>query len=153
MTDDMMEQACRSWLAHRGYLITKLEATKVDGVEAFVLPTPSDATASNERPLEAPLSRFDEFWALYPRKVGKEAARKIYEKNDLATQAEIITGLENHLAANAFSNEKVYIKHPSTWLTQKVWKDEPEKRAFPKPQVGGVRESRKALDAFLESDD
>lgn len=60
MTDDMMEQACRSWLAHRGYLITKLEPTKVDGIEAFVLPL------SNERPLEAPLSRFDEFWALYP---------------------------------------------------------------------------------------
>lgn len=142
MNDVEFEKATVSWLASRGYLIQKLEPGEIPGT--FEVPLPL------ERPLSAPESRFNEFWAMYPRKVGKEAAKKIFEKNDLATQQDIIDGLNIHIEANAFSNEKCYIKHPSTWLTQKVWKDEPEKRAFPKPQIGN--RNRDALDAFLQED-
>lgn len=140
MNDETFEQATISWLARRGYLIQKLEPGEIPGT--FEVPA--------ERPLEAPVSLFDDFWALYPRKVGKEAARKIFEKKDLATQTDIIARLRKHLDGNGFSNEKTYIKHPSTWLTQKVYLDEPENKGWTKPQIGGKTNSRKALDAFLE---
>lgn len=141
MTDDEFEKAAVSWLARRGYLIQKLEPTTVAGIEAFIVPTP------DETPLDRPESRFDEFWQLYPRKIGKEAARKIFEKLDLGSQNNATRGLRRHLEAEAFSNEKCYIKHPSTWLNQKVYLDDPETRAWRKPQVGN--RDRSALDSWL----
>lgn len=143
-----LEATLVHWLSQRGYLIQKLEPVdmEIEGVkvEAYKLPeTP-------ETPLNRPLSRFDEFWQLYPRKIGKEAARKIFEKLPEDVQEGAIVGLVNHLEAEAFSSERCYIKHPSTWLNQKVYLDEPEKRSFKKPQIG-PSSNRKALDDWLNS--
>lgn len=155
MTDEDFEKAVVSWLASRGWLCQKLEPTTVAGIEAFVLPTPNEVMAKSEaladrlEALDRPESRFDEFWRLYPRKTGKEAARKIFEKLDLTSQNNATRGLKKHLEAEAFSPEKCYIKHPSTWLNQKVYLDDPEPRNWRKPQVGGTTPKRKALDDWL----
>lgn len=70
--------------------------------------------------------RFDEFWAAYPRKTVKSAARKAYAKAvKKARHDEIMFGLSRHLPALQ-AKEQQFIPHPATWLNQERWSDEPE---------------------------
>jgi hypothetical protein len=65
---------------------------------------------------------FETFWGVYPRKVGKGAARKAY-RNALkrASSEEILAGAKRYAASNP---DPEYTKHPSTWLNADCWLDE-----------------------------
>jgi len=72
---------------------------------------------------------FAEFWERYPRRIGKAAARKAYAKALKAgTHDEIMFGLSQQMPS-LVSREQQYIPHPSTWLTQERWNDEPDHNA------------------------
>jgi len=72
---------------------------------------------------------FEEFWDRYPRRIGKAAARKSYAKAMKATtHDEIMFGLSQQMPSLA-SREQQYIPHPSTWLNQERWNDEPDHNA------------------------
>jgi hypothetical protein len=72
---------------------------------------------------------FEEFWDRYPRRIGKAAARKSYVKAmKAATHDEIMFGLSQQMPSLA-SREQQYIPHPSTWLNQERWNDEPDHNA------------------------
>ena len=69
---------------------------------------------------------FGEFWARYPRKVAKGAARKAYAKAlKLTTHDEIMFGLSQQIEMFEVK-EKAFIPHASTWLNAERWEDEPE---------------------------
>lgn len=74
------------------------------------------------------MTDFDQFWALYPRRVAKETARKALEKAlkkvDLAT---ILQGVR-HYVEEVKETERQFIAHPATWLNQQRWDDEYETR-------------------------
>lgn len=65
---------------------------------------------------------FETFWKKYPRRVGKGAARKAFDK------ARKKTTLDKMLEAiNAYilhKPERIDFKHPATWLNQECWDDE-----------------------------
>lgn len=69
---------------------------------------------------------FREFWAIYPRRVAKEAARKAYAAalEDGADVAALIEGARRYAAARAGEAER-YTAHASTWLRGQRWQDEP----------------------------
>jgi hypothetical protein len=75
-------------------------------------------------------TRFDHFWAMYPRKVGKDAAWKAWQKRRPDAD-----GLEAILAALAWQSRSSdwlrdggqFIPNPATWLNQARWQDEPRK--------------------------
>jgi hypothetical protein len=68
---------------------------------------------------------FDEFWELYPRKVGKIDAEKSYGKAmKLATIDQIREGAKK-FAARCQNTEPQYIPHPATWLNAGRWDDQP----------------------------
>lgn len=70
--------------------------------------------------------QFERFWNAYPRRIGKGAARKAFEKAlKLATGDEIMTGLRRQASYFA-SQEQRFIPHPTTWLNQERWADEPQ---------------------------
>ncbi len=70
--------------------------------------------------------QFDAFWQVYPRKVGKGAARKAWAKATTACPAaDIIAAAERFAAQRAGQNPK-YTPHPTTWLNGERWSDEPE---------------------------
>lgn len=72
------------------------------------------------------LSQFEAFWSSYPRRVGKGAARKAFEKAmKLATFDEVMNGLRRQISYYA-TREHQFIPHPSTWLNQERWCDEPQ---------------------------
>jgi uncharacterized protein YdaU (DUF1376 family) len=69
-----------------------------------------------------PSAEFMTFWSAYPNKVKKFEALKAWEKaiktDDPST---IINGLRNF----KFPDDPQFNPHPSTWLNQKRWLDEP----------------------------
>lgn len=67
---------------------------------------------------------FDEFWSVYPRKVGKADALKAYTKAlKSASAAEILEGAKRY--AQDPNREPEYTAHPATWLNRGSWSDDP----------------------------
>lgn len=67
---------------------------------------------------------FDIFWSTYPRRVGKDAARKAFAKAiDRAPVDAVLAGAERYAAQRA-NQDPSYTAHPSTWLNQGRWMDE-----------------------------
>jgi len=139
MTDDDFERAAVSWLTTRGYTVTKRGTDLLNDLEASVGAVKASRT-------EAP-TVFDEFWALYPRKVGKAAARKAFIK--AWDPRVVVNGLKAWLSVDAFNSDPNYILHASTWLNQKCYNDIPMPyKGIQKPTQGPSR-TRKALDDWL----
>ena len=66
---------------------------------------------------------FDEFWKLYPRRIGRLAAERAYEKaRKRATADAILAGLM--LFNRNLPHEERFICHAQTWLNQGRWMDE-----------------------------
>ncbi len=70
---------------------------------------------------------FDSFWAEYPKKVGKDDARKAWKKRkvgkDLAEQ--MIAAVKVQRASQQWAKDGgQYIPNPATWINQGRWQDE-----------------------------
>ena len=76
-------------------------------------------------------SRFDAFWAAYPKKIGKDAAAKSFEKRsvDDALLATMLAKIEEWRTTEDWTKERgKYIPNPATWLNQGRWQDEAQVR-------------------------
>lgn len=72
-------------------------------------------------------SDFLDFYAAYPRHVGKEAARRAFVKVVKAgtPAADIVEGARRYAAATAAAaTETRYVAHPATWLNAGRWSDD-----------------------------
>lgn len=72
------------------------------------------------------LSDFDHWYAIYPRHVGKIAARRAYEravKKHGASIEQLLAGAERY-AQERRGQEPQFTKHPATWLSAGCWEDE-----------------------------
>lgn len=70
---------------------------------------------------------FERFWQAYPKKVGKDAARKSFDKRN--PSEDLVAAMTSALAVQVNSlqwqkNEGEFIPHPATWLNQGRWQDE-----------------------------
>lgn len=73
-----------------------------------------------------PRATFNHFYMAYPRKVGKEAARRAFEKAAKTTDPQLIVEGARRYASDPNLPEKRFIPHPATWLNAGRWEDEPE---------------------------
>ena len=70
---------------------------------------------------------FDEFYKLYPRKVGRFMANKSFKKLSRRDKMLAYDGLLNYIGFWEHNKtEKQFIPHPSTWINQRRWEDEIE---------------------------
>lgn len=72
--------------------------------------------------------RFDRFWSAYPNKVGKGAARRIFDrlKPDDAMVDRMIAAIEAQRGSAQWTKDNgQFIPHPSTWLNREGWEDQP----------------------------
>lgn len=70
---------------------------------------------------------FDRFYAEYPRKVGKDAARKAFAKrsvDDVMLVAMVAAISRQGLAEKCARGESQFVPHPATWLNEGRWQDE-----------------------------
>lgn len=72
----------------------------------------------------APKGAFDVFWAEYPKKVGKEAARKAFAKVKVPIET-LTAAIQRQKGSDQWTRDNgQYIPNPATWLNQGRWEDE-----------------------------
>lgn len=74
------------------------------------------------------LKGFDEFWLYYPKKVGKQAAKKAWKRaiKDECHEVIIESVKTQKKWPQWLNNNGQYIPNPATWLNQGRWEDETE---------------------------
>jgi len=76
------------------------------------------------------LIEFEEFWSVYPRKVGKGQARAAFKAAlRKATKDELVSAVTKY-AEQVRGKDIAYIAHASTWLHGERWLDETEATAW-----------------------
>ena len=83
---------------------------------------------SNPNPKGNARARFDAFWSAYPKKVGKGAAEKAFERchadDELLARMLGAVGQAKDSAQWRAENGR-FIPNPATWLNQRRWEDDP----------------------------
>lgn len=69
---------------------------------------------------------FEEWWTIYPRRIGKGAARKAYAKAVRSVPRSRLLEAATAYAVTREGEDQNFTPHPSTWLNQERWNDEPE---------------------------
>lgn len=108
---------------------------------------------------------FDNFWLIYPRRVGKGSAQKAFAKAIESTSVDEVMAGANRLANDPNLPLIQFIPYPATWLNREGWNDEPyparertkeelaaeaaEKAA--KRRLAELAESRRILEASAEA--
>jgi hypothetical protein len=67
---------------------------------------------------------FDDFWAIYPRKVKKADALKAFKRARKTTDLEVILDAVKLYAKSVDGKEQSYVAHASSWLNGQRWEDE-----------------------------
>ena len=106
-------------------------------------------------PAASPTIGFDEFWERYPRKVGKEAARKAWAKLVKAKTdpQTIMDRLDIWLEFWDVPRQGVqYVKHPQGWMNSGLYLDDPRiERVAPQHNRTPVASSRR-FSTVIEGD-
>lgn len=102
--------------------------------------------------------RFNEFWAAYPKKIGKAAAKKSWArvKPTAELHSSIMKAVEAQKRSEQWHRENGrYIPNPATWLNQGRWDDEIKTeysntriRSDPKADSGNSLEQTYKLSGF-----
>ena len=79
---------------------------------------------ASELALVPPAPSFDDFWATYPRKDDKTAARKAWDRATKHTDPQNILDGATRYAQDP-NREKQFTKLPTTWLNAGAWDNEP----------------------------
>lgn len=83
--------------------------------------------------LELVNDTFARFWSTYPRKVGKQAAQRAFEKAISKYDVNVILEGLDRMVADPNLPDKQFLPHPSTWLNEGRWEDE----AYPQRERDG----------------
>lgn len=78
--------------------------------------------------------RFNRFWEVYPKKVGKGAARKSWDKCRPSEEltARMIAAVRQQAQSDQWRRDGgQYIPNPATWLNQERWEDEVRESTAP----------------------
>ena len=70
---------------------------------------------------------FDEFWAIYPRKVGKISAKRTFDRIAPSRELldEMISAVDHQSRCDQWTRDGGrFIPHPATWLGREGWNDE-----------------------------
>ncbi len=112
--------------------VSVIGVLKREGVENKVLISPlrgakdKDKDKAKDKDKESSIG-FENFWKAYPRRVGRSAALKAWDK--ISPEPElvqiILKAIESHRNCEQWRSQGgKFIPHPSTWINQKRWEDE-----------------------------
>lgn len=107
-------------------------------------PDPNRSADADPKNSQKGSGGFDDFWAVVPRKVGKQAARRAWEKAVKLEDPQVIVQKMREYRDDPNRVEE-FTKHPSTWLNAGCWDDDP----LPARNQG--KKQPNDLDAFLDA--
>lgn len=67
---------------------------------------------------------FENFWAAYPRRIGKGHARRAYAKALKLEEASVIISAAIEFSNIVSGSDIKYVPHPTTWLNGERWDDD-----------------------------
>lgn len=107
------------------------------------------ANASNNTPSSSSKGwleeQFETFWSIYPRKVGKQAAKKAFAKVPKSELPKLIPAVEAQKASRQWTRDGgQFVPYPATWLNQGRWDDEVDDAG------GGSKEAQQLQDQYNE---
>lgn len=129
---------------------------------------PQEETKGNEETIATRAKMtdkdFDIFWSSYPRKVGKQDAKKAFRKIKPDLLSTILAAIVSQCKTEQWMTDNGnYIPYPSTWLNGKRWEDEtteyvPQKKGYTpaaerqsiKPTENDVNQTQKFLKKLRE---
>jgi hypothetical protein len=109
-----------SGVARRKHAGSRTEADSEAEPKQNEAPTRPDPT---ESPSDS--DRFDEFWDIYPRRVGRGQAVKAWKTATRKAEADVILTAAAVFAESVRDKDPTYIAHPTTWLNGERWLDAP----------------------------
>lgn len=98
---------------------------------------------SEPKPINEPINKpikesisidFEEFWDLYPKKIGKLAALAAFKKAVKICDPEIILNAAELFAEQRFGQDDKFTPNPATWLAQGRWDDKTTVKRGPPSQ-------------------
>ena len=92
--------------------------------ESNPIQSESKSKSETESNAHARETAFDRFWSAYPKRVGKEAARKAFAKVKAPVDILIAAVDAQKRSAQWQKDNGQYIPNPATWLNQGRWEDE-----------------------------
>ena len=104
------------------------------------IPGQEKGTKENLREENRSTDSFEQFWTNYPKKVGKDAARKAWEKRrpDQALVKTFLGAVAHQRQSPQWRKDGgQFIPNPATWLNQGRWQDELQdgkRSAFERPR-------------------
>lgn len=107
------------------------EAEAEAKTEAHALDTARAGEASPSSPLPAPMD-FELLWTAYPRKSGKDAARRAYEavRDRMPSIEEVVASVQAQAASYQWTREGGrFVPGLAKWLERGQWADEPSQVA------------------------
>jgi hypothetical protein len=134
-SDDSMHSTCVA------------DATQVIANEHLDVSVFVSVSDNSSPPLAA--GGFDGFWAAYPRKVGKDAARKAFDKRkpDSTLLAQMLSAIARQIDTEQWRKDGgQFIPHPATWLNEGRWQDESEPIDL---QSNAAKSARDETEAYL----
>jgi hypothetical protein len=104
-----------------------LEGASIRGLAKPLIPVPDPDPVLMLKEEEG-RDRFERFWRTYPKRKGKDAAWRAWQKrdpDDVLTET-IIAAVQEQMRDPQWIKEGgQYIPHPATWLNAARWQDEP----------------------------
>jgi hypothetical protein len=107
----------------------KEEKKEQDSYSLYLGNCSANSTANcsaNEKGGRKRAQGFDEFWLAYPRKIGKAAAERAWDRHKPPLE-DVLKAIEVQKASDQWQkNDGQFIPHPTTWLNQGRWEDDVE---------------------------
>jgi uncharacterized protein YdaU (DUF1376 family) len=124
---DRIENASKAGRASANRRLTSVQQEFIDCSTTVQLTNNHKPITNNHIDI---LSDFDEFWSLYPKKIGKNAARKSWNKIRPNIEAVIKALTWQKQSKQWFEKGGQFIPNPSTWINQHRWDDEPPEQVI-----------------------
>ena len=123
-TNHRTEVTATSPLATEVTSTSGLEVTHTSPLE--VTPTsPEPSLEPSRESLTLVQMKFEEFWAVYPRKQGRGAALDSFETAYRKEGDRVVGAARTYASDPNLPKDKTFIPLPATWLNQERWLDEP----------------------------
>lgn len=123
-------------------VFTKTQKTQVEDKEEGKVKDKDNNPLKPPKGAKRSDAEFEIFWSAYPTKVGKQPARKAFDKAKVPVET-LVAAIDRQKCSSQWSKDGGrYIPNPATWLNQCRWEDElPEDD---KPKWG---DGKRSLDA------
>lgn len=138
---------CKNYTSEESTLVenlhqTSVKTTPVTGVKIThtkdtIKNTPKKTHTAKKKSDQSELeARFEKFWSAYPRKVAKPKAKAAFLKH--SPDDAMLEAMLNAITAASQRDDWArddyrYCPHPTTWLNQQRWTDEPVQAPSPTP--------------------